>query len=139
MENSKQPSDDAAAATGRLTILGNTVRHAVDHVECFPTPTGCTEVRFRSDELMSMCPVTSQPDLSSVLIEYRPTQWCVESKSLKHFLWSFRDRAVFAEALAAQIADEIRRTAMPSWVKVTVTQRPRGGIELQTVSENPAP
>ena len=86
-----------------------------------------------------MCPVTTQPDLSSVTIEYAPDQWCVESKSLKLFLWSFRDRAVFAEALAVEIATEIATTAKPSWVRVTLTQRPRGGIELKTVSEIPAP
>lgn len=118
-----------------LTVLGATVRHAIDHVECFPAPDGCTEVRFSTEELMSMCPVTQQPDLSSVLIEYRPDSLCVESKSLKLYLWGFRDRAVFAEALAAAIAGEIRGTAAPHWVKVTVTQRPRGGIETTTISE----
>ena len=58
-----------------------------------------------------MCPVTEQPDLSHVVIEYAPDQWCVESKSLKLYLWGFRDRAVFAEALAAEIAGEVMTTA----------------------------
>ncbi len=79
--------------------------------------------------------VTEQPDLSTVVIEYEPNRWCVESKSLKLYLWGFRDRAVFAEALAAEIAGEITDTAQPRWVKVTLTQRPRGGIEVQAVSE----
>jgi len=121
-----------------LTILGRTVRHPVDHVECFPSPAGCTKVRFSTDELMSVCPVTTQPDLSSIVIEYIPDRWCVESKSLKLFLWSFRDQQIFAEALAVAVADEIATTAQTSWVRVTVTQRPRGGIELQTTSEIPA-
>jgi 7-cyano-7-deazaguanine reductase len=125
------------ADTSGLSILGRTVRHPVEHVECFPAPPGCTKVRFATEELMSMCPVTGQPDLSSVVIEYEPDECCVESKSLKLFLWSFRDHAVFAEALAVLIADEIQQTAKPSWIRVTVTQRPRGGIELQTVSERP--
>jgi 7-cyano-7-deazaguanine reductase len=118
-----------------LTVLGATVRHAIDHVECFPAPVGCTEVRFSTDELMSMCPVTEQPDLSSVVIEYHPDQLCIESKSLKLFLWGFRDRAIFAEALAVAIADEVRRSTDPHWARVTVTQRPRGGIETCTISE----
>jgi 7-cyano-7-deazaguanine reductase len=118
-----------------LTILGATVRHAVDHVECFPAPANITSVRFTTDELSSICPVTGQPDLSHVVIEYVPDQWCVESKSLKLYLWSFRDRAVFAEALAAEIAGEILTTAAPRRVVVTLTQRPRGGIEVQAVSE----
>jgi 7-cyano-7-deazaguanine reductase len=129
----------AGAHGGELSILGATVRHAVDHVECFPTPPGCSSVTFRSEELTSVCPVTEQPDLSSVTIEYTPGPWCIESKSLKLFLWSFRDRAIFAEALAAAIAEEIATTVTPRWVKVTVVQRPRGGIEIETVSEFTAP
>jgi 7-cyano-7-deazaguanine reductase len=118
-----------------LTVLGNTVRHAIDHVEVFPAPANVTLVKFTNDELNSMCPVTQQPDLSTVVIEYVPDQWCVESKSLKLYLWGFRDRAVFAEALSAEIAGEVMRSAKPSYVKVTLTQRPRGGIEVQAVAE----
>ena len=118
-----------------LTVLGSTVRHSIDHVEVFPAPPNVSQVRFTNDELNSMCPVTEQPDLSTVVIEYEPDQWCVESKSLKLYLWGFRDRAVFAEALAAEIAGEIMASAKPKWVKVTLTQRPRGGIEVQAISE----
>lgn len=118
-----------------LTVLGNTVRHAIDHVEVFPAPQNISSVTFTNDELCSMCPVTEQPDLSDVVIEYVPGAWCVESKSLKLYLWGFRDRAVFAEALAAEIAGEIMTTAKPQRVKVTLTQRPRGGIEVCAVSE----
>jgi 7-cyano-7-deazaguanine reductase len=117
-----------------LTVLGSTVRQAIDHVEVFPAPPGVTTVTFTSDELTSLCPVTEQPDLSRVVIEYAPDEWCIESKSLKLFLWGFRDRAVFAEALAAEIAAEVMATAQPERVTVTLTQRPRGGIEVQAVS-----
>ncbi len=89
---------------------------------------------FTNDELASLCPVTEQPDLSKVVIEYVPDEWCIESKSLKLFLWGFRDRAVFAEALAVEIANEVLATAQPERVTVTLTQRPRGGIEVQAVS-----
>lgn len=126
-----------AEATASLTILGGTVRHAVDHVECFPAPDHVTAVRFTTDELASVCPVTGQPDLSHVVIDYVPRRHCVESKSLKLYLWSFRDRAVFAEALAAEIAGEIMATAQPQAVTVTLTQRPRGGIEVQAVAQLP--
>lgn len=117
-----------------LTVLGSTVRHAIEHVEVFPAPEHVATVRFTTDELQSMCPVTSQPDLSRVVIEYAPDRWCVESKSLKLFLWGFRDRAVFAEALTAEIAAEIMATAQPHEVTVTLTQRPRGGIEVEAVA-----
>ena len=119
----------------QLTILGNTVRHAVEHVEVFPAPAHVTLVTFTNDELASMCPVTQQPDLSTVVIEYVPAEWCIESKSLKLYLWGFRDRAVFAEALAAEIAGEVMQSAQPQHVRVTLTQRPRGGIEVKAVAE----
>ena len=121
----------------QLTVLGATVRHAIDHVEVFPAPAHVRTVRFTTDELASMCPVTQQPDLANVVIEYDPDQWCIESKSLKLYLWSFRERAVFAEALAAEIAGEVMTTAHPHRVTVTLTQRPRGGIEVQAVAQLP--
>lgn len=123
--------------TDTLTALGSTVRHSLEHVECFPAPAHVSSVRFRSEELNSMCPVTQQPDLSDVEILYVPDEWCVESKSLKLYLWGFRDRAVFAEALAAEIAGEIMSSAKPKTVTVTLTQRPRGGIEVQAISTLP--
>jgi 7-cyano-7-deazaguanine reductase len=118
-----------------LTVLGNTVRHPIEHVEVFPAPDHVTLVRFTTDELSSMCPVTSQPDVSHLVIEYTPGEWCIESKSLKLYLWGFRDRAVFAEALAAEIANEIMITAQAQSVIVKLTQRPRGGIEVHAQAE----
>jgi 7-cyano-7-deazaguanine reductase len=126
------PVGHGTATARDLTILGNTVRHAVEHVEVFPAPANVTTVRFTNDELQSMCPVTQQPDLSHRGHRVRARrQWCIESKSLKLYLWGFRDRAVFAEALAAEIAGEVMLSAQPRHVRVTLTQRPRGGIEVQ--------
>ena len=119
----------------QLSVLGNTVRHPIEHVEVFPAPEHVTMVRFTTDELASMCPVTQQPDLSRVVIEYVPDQHCIESKSLKLYLWGFSERAVFAEALAAEIAGEVMDSAKPHHVRVELTQRPRGGIEVHTVAE----
>lgn len=132
-------SRDSDASNGhgmldRLTVLGRTVRESIPHVEVFPAPANVTSVSFTTDELASMCPVTEQPDLSNVVIEYSPLEWCIESKSLKLYLWGFRDRAVFAEALAAEIAEEIMGSANPRWVRVVLTQRPRGGIEVRAVA-----
>jgi len=135
MENTGQHDAEERAGERALTVLGETVRHAIDHVEVFPAPADVTTVRFTTDELASMCPVTHQPDLSHVVIEYSPSQWCIESKSLKLYLWGFRDRAVFAEALAAEIAREVMTTAAPHRVTVTLTQRPRGGIEVHAAAE----
>jgi 7-cyano-7-deazaguanine reductase len=124
-------SDDA----GELTVLGQTVRHPIDHVECFPAPENVTTVRFSTDEVLSLCPITGQPDISRLVIEYSPDQRCVESKSLKLYLWGFRDRKAFCEAMAAEIAGEIMRAAAPHDVRATVTQHARGGIVIEAVAE----
>lgn len=124
-----------------LSILGHAVRGPIDHVETFPAPATCHRVRFLTDEVMSVCPVTGQPDISSVVIDYVPRDRCVESKSLKHYLWSFRDRPVFAEALAAEIAAEIMRATDAVGVRVVATQHVRGGIVTECTTElgTPAP
>lgn len=121
-----------------LTVLGSEARHPLDHVEVFPAPDHVTSVTFTTDEVSSLCPVTQQPDLSRVVIDYEPDECCVESKSLKLYLWGFRDRQVFAEALAGEIAAEIMTTAAPRRVTVRIAQRPRGGITIEAVAELPA-
>jgi 7-cyano-7-deazaguanine reductase len=125
--------------TDDLTLLGRPHTGPVEHVETFPAPEGCTKVVFTTDEVTSLCPVTRQPDISSVRIEYEPDQRCIESKSLKLFLWGFRDRHVFAEALAVEIADEVWETVRPRSVHVVVTQHVRGGIVTETHSSHPRP
>lgn len=121
----------------QLSVLGRQVREPLTALECFAAPPSCSLVRFRTDELTSMCPITGQPDFSSLSIEYEPDARCVESKSLKLYLWSFRERGVFAEALAAEIAEEVRRAAEPRWVRVVVTQHVRGGIVTEATAELP--
>ncbi|MET0146254.1 MAG: preQ(1) synthase [Ilumatobacteraceae bacterium] len=128
------PSATALLAP-ELTVLGATVRTPIEHVEVFSAPAQVTEVRLSSDEVASICPVTSQPDVSTIEITYEPDAWCVETKSLKLYLWGFRDRPVFAEALAAEIAGEIMATARPRRVSVRLTQRPRGGIVVSATAE----
>jgi 7-cyano-7-deazaguanine reductase len=131
MASSPQTTSD----TSGLSVLGQTVRHPIEHLECFDAPGCVASVRFTTDELMSLCPVTGQPDISSLVIEYQPDRRCIESKSLKLYLWSFRDRKVFCEGLAAEIATEVMRIAEPHEVRVTVTQHPRGGIVTEAVAE----
>ena len=117
-----------------LTVLGRDVRGPVEHLECFDAPPHCTRVRFTSEELTSLCPGTGQPDISTVVIDYRPAERCVESKSLKLYLWSFRDRKAFAEAIAGEIAAEVMRAAEPLEVTVVLTQHVRGGIVTEATA-----
>lgn len=129
----------APAAPDGVTLLGRGTDGPVDHVETFAAPEGCTRVVFTTDEVASLCPVTGQPDISSVRIDYVPAERCIESKSLKLFLWGFRNRLVFAEALAVAIADEVWQSAAPCAVDVVVTQHVRGGIVTETHSSHPRP
>ncbi|OEH92724.1 preQ(1) synthase [Bacillus solimangrovi] len=99
--------------------------------ESFPAP-NVQEVTFDALEFTSVCPKTSQPDFGSVTISYVPDESCIESKSLKFYLWSFRDEGAYCESLAAQIADDIVYAIDPKRVDVTVYQTPRGGIKLKT-------
>jgi 7-cyano-7-deazaguanine reductase len=122
-----------------LTLLGSSARGPVEHVESFPAPPTVTQVRFSTDEVTSVCPVTGQPDISRVVIEYEPGELCIESKSLKLYLWSFRDRPVFCEALAAEIAAEVQRSVRPRGVRVVVTQHARGGIVTEATAQLPGP
>jgi 7-cyano-7-deazaguanine reductase len=110
-----------------------------DHVETFPAPANCHRVRFSTDEVTSICPLTGQPDITSVVIDYVPRDRCVESKSLKQYLWSFRDRKVFAEALAAEIAEEILRATDAIGVRVVATQHARGGIVTECTTDLGSP
>lgn len=118
-----------------LTVLGSPVRGPIDRLESFPAPQSCTKVKFVTDEVTSVCPVTGQPDFATVVIEYTPDQRCIESKSLKLYLWSFRERPLFAEAMAEEIALEVKRAAQPQGVTVTVTQHARGGIVTEATAE----
>ena len=110
--------------------LGKEVRGPVRRLEIFPAPPGVERVTLSSDEVTSLCPVTGQPDWETVAIEYAPAASCIESKSLKLYLWSFREEGVFCEALAARIAEDVAAACQPRWVRVTVTQKPRGGITI---------
>ena len=113
-----------------FTILGQTVRTPRKTLESFPTPVGVTEVELTSDEVTALCPVTGQPDWYTVTIRYSPGDLCVESKSLKLYLWSFREEGHFCEALASQIAQDISQAINPQWVEVQVKSTPRGGIAI---------
>jgi len=106
-------------------------------LETFDAPPGCTRVRFTSDELTSLCPLTGQPDFNTIEIDYEPSGTCIESKSLKLYLWSFRDKKAFVEQLAAEIANEVHTAAQPTRVRVTITQHVRGGIVTEATAEVP--
>ena len=115
--------------------LGKPITGPSRELETFPKPDHVTVVKFTSNELTSFCPVTSQPDFSTVEILYHPTTLCLESKSLKLYLWSFRDERIFGEGLASRMAQDIQKATQASYCRVTITQNIRGGLQLQAIAE----
>ncbi|MDI6816288.1 MAG: preQ(1) synthase [Actinomycetota bacterium] len=118
-----------------FNILGKTTSEPIKALETFEKPSSVHTVILQSDEVTSLCPVTGQPDWETVTIEYAPDKLCIESKSLKLYLWSFRDEGCFCESLADKIANDFYAACNPFWCKVTVIQKPRGGIEITSVAE----
>ena len=119
----------------QLTILGKHIRQPLNRLECFPKPDHVQIVTLTTSEFTSLCPVTGQPDFQTLLIEYAPREKCVESKSLKLYLWTYREQGVFCEALSAKIAQDIVDVTDCAWCRVTIDQVPRGGIGIKAMSE----
>lgn len=115
--------------------LGKKVTQPSKQLDTFTKPASTNYVKFESNELTSFCPVTGQPDFYSIIIEFSPDKLCIESKSLKLYLWTFRNEAVFSEALADTIVNDIFSAIAPIWCKVTLVQNIRGGLQLTTSAE----
>ena len=114
-----------------LVALGHPGNEHYAGLESFPNP-GVALVELRSDELVAVCPITAQPDMYTVAIEYSARALCLESKSLKIYLSRFRDQGAFCEALAVQIRDDVAQALELGRddVHVTLRQKPRGGITI---------
>lgn len=121
--------------TYEFKALGKPMNAPSKELETFPKPEYVSQVMFTSDELTSFCPVTEQPDFNTVVIEYHPDKLCVESKSLKLYLWTFRDERIFGEGLANAIASDIFGKLQPLYCKVTLQQKVRGGLQMTAVAE----
>jgi 7-cyano-7-deazaguanine reductase len=114
-----------------FVALGHAGNEHYAGLETFPNP-GVAQVELASDELTSVCPITGQPDLYRVAIACRPDGLCLESKSLKLYLASFRNEGVFCEELAVRIRDDVAAALELATERVTVTleQKARGGITI---------
>ncbi len=103
-------------------------------LESFPNPSPGSDysISFDCPEFTSMCPVTGQPDYGRFVIEFVPDGLCLESKSLKLYLFSFRNEAAFWEDLSNRIADDIYNLLKPHSLTVTGYMNPRGAISITT-------
>ena len=102
-----------------------------------PQPGRDYEVRCETDELTCLCPVTGQPDFATVRITYVPDQLIVELKSLKLYLWSFRDEGAFHEAVTNQILDDLVGATQPRRMTVETHWKVRGGIVTSVTASHP--
>ena len=109
-------------------------------LETFDNPNPGTDytIRIEVPEFTCLCPKTGQPDFATILLEYVPEQRCVELKSLKLYIWSFRDEGAFHEAVTNQILKDLAAATEPRFMRVTARFNVRGGIYTTVVAEHRA-
>ncbi len=119
-----------------LTLLGKTTQ-PVKKLETFPNhhPDRNYTVTLQTEEFTCVCPMTGQPDFAKLKIQYIPDKKIVESKSLKLYLWSFRNEGVFHEHLTNMILDDLVAALNPRWCKVSAEFAVRGGIGITVDAE----
>lgn len=110
-------------------------------LETFPNrhPQRNYVVTLETDEFTCVCPMTGQPDFARLTIEYIPEKRIIESKSLKLYLWSFRDEGSFHEHVANRILDDLVAVLAPRWCKITADFSVRGGISITVEAEYEKP
>jgi 7-cyano-7-deazaguanine reductase len=110
-------------------------------LETFANPSPGTNytVRIRIPEFTCLCPKTGQPDFAEILLEYVPDERCIELKSLKLYMWSFRDEGTFHEAITNRILADLRDRLAPHFLRVSARFNVRGGIYTTVVAEHCQP
>ena len=104
-----------------------------------PHPDTAYIARFTAPEFTCLCPVTGQPDLAHFVVDYAPSQWLLESKSLKLFLGSFRNTAAFHEDTTLTIGKTIVGLIEPAWLRIGGYWYPRGGIPIDVFWQHGTP
>jgi len=108
-----------------------------DELETFANPelTRDYTIRMQIPEFTCLCPRTGQPDFATLDLELVPDRLCVELKSLKLYIWSFRERGAFHEAVTNEIADHLDSSLRPRFLRLTARFNVRGGISTSVVVE----
>jgi 7-cyano-7-deazaguanine reductase len=104
-----------------------------------PHPDRDYSIRIRMPEFTCLCPKTGQPDFAVLNLDYVPDQRCVELKSLKLYIWSFRDQGAFHEDVTNQILDQLVAVCQPRFMRLTAEFNVRGGVYTTVVAEHRAP
>jgi 7-cyano-7-deazaguanine reductase len=107
-------------------------------LETFPNPAPRRDYRIHMEvpEFTCLCPKTGQPDFATLVLDYVPDERCVELKSLKLYVWSYRNRGAFHEAVTNQILDDLVKALVPRFMRLTARFYVRGGIFTTVVAEH---
>jgi 7-cyano-7-deazaguanine reductase len=123
-------------------VLGRETRSPIgaERLDAVPWSHGDTDatVEFTTNELTATCPITGQPDFYELKLSYHPKEVLIESKSLKLYLWGFRDRGIFAEDLAATLLKDLVAACDPAEMTVDLIQQVRGGLQIRTIVRHPS-
>lgn len=93
-------------------------------------------IRIDTPEFTCLCPMTGQPDFAEIKLEYVPDKRCIELKSFKLYIWSFRDEGAFHEKVTNQILDDLVAACDPRFMRVTGVFNVRGGVYTTVVAEH---
>src|SRR5947209_180060 len=132
----------AKAKAGNLTLLGRSETKlpkapSAAQLETFPNPARRNyRIHFETDDFTCLCPVTGQPDFARIDIDYVPNRLCVESKSLKFYLASYRNERAFNEAVTNRILDDFVKACAPREATITAQFSALGGIALSVRAEH---
>lgn len=110
-------------------------------LETFPNPNPGRDytIRIEIPEFTCLCPKTGQPDFATLNLEYVPDELCIELKSLKLYVWWFRDQGAFHEAITNAILDDLTSVTSPRFMRLTARFNVRGGIYTTVVAEHRKP
>ena len=106
-------------------------------LQTFPNPAPKRDYRIHVEiaEFTCLCPMTGQPDFATLILDYIPDRACVELKSLKLYVWSYRNQGAFHEAVTNRIIDDLVRAARPRYMRLEARFNMRGGIDTSVVAE----
>jgi 7-cyano-7-deazaguanine reductase len=107
-------------------------------LQTFPNPHPARDylVHIELPEFTCLCPLTGQPDFATLILQYVPDRRNVELKSLKLYVWSYRDRGAFHEAVTNEVLDDLRAALQPRFARLTSRWNVRGGITTTVVAEH---
>jgi 7-cyano-7-deazaguanine reductase len=133
------PASPGPKRRAKCPIDRRRVEHKFPAIETWSNQFPGYEIVVDDPEFTSVCPKTSLPDFGTVTIRYMPDKRCLELKSLKEYLQSYRNLGIFQENIVNRVLEDVVRWARPVWAEVKGDFRPRGGISTVVVARWPRP